>query len=159
MNEADLLGQMHELLLQAMRSREQEVLKYLAILAPALGGFVWLVYVIFWPSGSIWSMTVVSIADREQLFITGTICVLLLLFLGAVYSLALGYNYRYLNLQIAKIESRLNVKADMLRGWPKAPRDFERYVYCTLPAVIEVFWGIFYLWDFRRLRHRGRPRT
>lgn len=32
----------HQLMLHALRQREQDVLKFVAILAPALAGFVWL---------------------------------------------------------------------------------------------------------------------
>ncbi len=33
---------MHQAFLEALRHREQEILRYLAILGPALGGFIWL---------------------------------------------------------------------------------------------------------------------
>lgn len=128
MDESDVLGKMHELLLQALRSREQEVFKYLGILGPALGGFGWLLYA-------------KHVDDR--LFVAGTIGVLLLLLLGAQYSLALGYNYRYITLQLAKIETQLSVKKAMLRGWPKCPEAFRRYKRCYPPEVICVFWLAF----------------
>lgn len=34
----------HKLLLEALRYREQEIFRYLAIPGPALGGFVWLLH-------------------------------------------------------------------------------------------------------------------
>ncbi len=37
------LGNMHQLFLEALRHREQEIFRYLAILGPALGGFMWLI--------------------------------------------------------------------------------------------------------------------
>jgi hypothetical protein len=41
---AAALESMHKLLLEALRHREQEIVRYLAILGPALGGFVWLLH-------------------------------------------------------------------------------------------------------------------
>ena len=79
MNITPLEG-IHKQLLEALRHREQEIFHYLAILAPALGGFVWLLYK----------------GVNPFLFAVGTLGVLLLLLLGALYSLALGYNYRYI---------------------------------------------------------------
>ena len=133
-------GKMHELLIKSLRSREQEVFKYLGILAPALGGFAWLIYVTIWPSGT----TTAQVADHEErFFVVGTIGVLLLLLLGAIYSLALGYNFRYITLELAKIESRLGISDAMLRIWPKRPCAFLRYTYCQPPDVIKYFWFAF----------------
>ncbi len=133
MNESDLLGNMHELLLEALRSREQEVFKYLGILGPALGGFTWLLY----------RATDSSAKMATGFFVFGTLGTLLLLFLGALYSLALGYNYRYITLELAKIEARLGISTAMLKVWPKRPRAFLKYRYCTPPDVIKYFWLAF----------------
>jgi len=129
------LENMHGMLLEALRHREQEILSYLTILVPALGGFGWLLY---------------YAGDRATLFVFGTVGVLLLLGLGAVYSLTLGYNYRYITLQLAKIEHLLGIKEAMLTGWPKSRKDFlKRYrkfrclPWCTPPEMIKVFWRAF----------------
>ena len=135
MNESDLLGKMHELLLGALRSREQEVFRYLGILVPALGGFGWLLYRALNP-------TTEDHIDGG-LFIAGTIGILLLLLLGAIYSLALGYNYRYITLELAKIENILGISWAMLRVWPKHPCAFLDYYYCHPPEVIKYFWLAF----------------
>jgi hypothetical protein len=124
----------HKLLLEALRSREQEIFHYLAILGPALGGFAWLL-----------------VQDNTDYFVfaAGTIGVQLLLLLGAVYSLALGYNYRYIILEVAKLENALGITDAMLVGWPKSAKDFiDRYRFigmpwCTPPEVIKVFWQAF----------------
>lgn len=131
----ETLRTMHEQLLEALRHREQEIFRYLAILVPALGGFVWLIY------------------QNVDLFLftVGTVGVLLLLLLGAVYSLALGYNYRYITLQLAKIESKLGINESTLVDWPKTSEKFlERYKlcgipWCTPPEIIKVFWIAFQL--------------
>jgi hypothetical protein len=127
---------MHKLLLEALRHREQEILRYLAILGPAIGGFVWLLTLVPPP--------------KIGPFIVCTVAVLLSLFLGAIYSLALGYNYRYITLELAKLETLLHIKDAMLKGWPKSRKDFlARYKllsgipWCTPPEVIKVFWGAF----------------
>jgi hypothetical protein len=131
------LENIHKLLLEALRHREQEIFRYLAILGPALGGFVWMLY-----KG--------LPETNPKVFVAGTIGVLFLLFLGAVYALALGFNYRYITLELAKIESALNITDAMLKGWPKSPQDFrERYKLsgsspmCIPPEVICVFWWAF----------------
>ena len=128
------LESMHNLLLEALRHREQEIFRYLVILGPALGGFMWLLH---------------SNVNRKM-FIVGTIGVILLLALGAVYSLALGYNYRYITLELAKLESLLGIKEAMLKGWPRSRQDFlKKYKicccipWCTPPEVIKVFWNAF----------------
>jgi len=42
MAESSIAESMHGALLEALRHREQEIFSYLAILVPALGGFLWL---------------------------------------------------------------------------------------------------------------------
>jgi hypothetical protein len=139
MDASQPLEKMHGLLLEALRHRKQEIFNYLAILGPALAGFAWLLY-----------------ADDQAankpvgvgLFLFGTASALSLLFFGAVYSLMLGYNYRYITLQLAKIEYILNMKEAMLEGWPKLPQAFGRYKWCAIPVctppeIIKVFWAAF----------------
>jgi hypothetical protein len=88
--------------------------------------------------------------DRSSPFIAGTVGILLMLFLGSIYSLALGYNYRYIIFQLAKIEHLLDAKSAVLQGWPKSRNEFlDRYrltawiPWCTPPAIIQVFWYAF----------------
>lgn len=134
MTSKEALENMHKLFLEALRHREQEIVPYLAIIGPALGGFVWLL----------------NSTDRSDVFIVGTIGVLFLLLLGAIYSLALGYNYRYITLELAKLERDLGITNAMLSFWPKSPKEFlDRYKiccsipWCTPPEVIKVFWHAF----------------
>jgi len=131
---------MHSLLLEALRHREQEVVRYLAILGPALGGFIWLLGY--------------DGPNKATVFSVGTGGVILLMLLGAVYSLALGYNYRYITLELAKLESdsRLAMKSHVLRHWPRYRADFEkgntvlRLIPCCMPPeIIKVFWLAFVL--------------
>ena len=140
----EALEKMHELLLGALRSRELEIFKYLTILGPALAGFGWLFY-----QDSALAYQTPPRAIGPGLFIAVTVSVVLLLLLGAVYSLTLGCNYRYITLELAKLESQLSIKRAMLRQWPKSPEMFvEKYSalcfpWCTPPAVIQVFWYAF----------------
>ena len=128
------LVNMHQLLLEALRHREQAIIRYLAILGPALGGFIWLMQ----PENY-----------NLKVFIFGTISVLILLLLGAIYSLALGYNYRYIVLELAKLETALSIEKSMLKGWPRKRKDFfKRYrlmniPWCLPPEIIKVFWMTF----------------
>ncbi len=135
-----ILENMHKTLLEALRHREQEILRFVAILGPALAGFIWLLKVQL--SGD----------SNSFIFKVGTVGVLLLLLLGAVYSLALGFNYRHITLQLAKLESVkfLNIRSYILRSWPRSCKDFaKRYKilwiipWCTPPEIIKYFWVAF----------------
>jgi hypothetical protein len=69
--------------------------------------------------------------------------IIFLLFLGACYSLALGYNFRYLTLQMAKIESPLglNIVGQILNRWPRNKAGFGKYTHwCDPPDIIHTFW-------------------
>jgi hypothetical protein len=104
---------MHKTFLEALRHREQEILRFIAILAPALGGFIWLLI----------------LNDKKEVslcvFSFGAIGVLFLLWVGAVYSLALGYNYRCITLQVAKLEATcLHIREFILKDWPRTRDDF-----------------------------------
>lgn len=134
------LENMHKAFLEALRHREQEILRYLAILGPALGGFIWLL--------------TLDLGDKKMptVFATGSLGVILLLLLGAVYSLSLGFNYRYITLQLAKLESDkiLGIRTAMLKAWPRTAAEFlKRYrilwfvPWCTPPEIIKFFWMAF----------------
>ncbi len=142
----------HQLMLDALRHREQEIFRYLAILGPAIGGFVWLLYA----DSAVEVTTDATGSDVTThelgtgLFVIGTISVLLLLLLGAAYSLALGYNYRCITLQLAKLEALLGIRDYMLKGWPRCRKYFlDKYKigccrpWCTPPEIIKVFWWAF----------------
>lgn len=128
---------MHQLFLEALRHREQEIVPYLAIIGPALGGFIWLL----------------GLDEKKAyVFVVGTIGVQFLLLVGAVYSLALGYNYRYITLELAKLEAEMGMTTAVLTGWPRSPVEFRnRYTlcgiipWCTPPEIIKVFWSAFLL--------------
>ena len=68
------VANMHKTFLEALRHREQEIVRFVAILAPALGGFVWLLTKDVTP----------------YVFTVGTLGVLFFLLVGGVYCLALG---------------------------------------------------------------------
>ena len=139
--------------LEALRHREQEVFRYLAIIGPALGGFIWML------SG--YGATPRKLDIRTFSF--GTLGLILLLLLGAWYCVALGYNYRYLTFQLMKIEKALNI-SPTLHGWPRRKRDMMdrsklghyvagllrnrrgrlyRCPLCFPPGLIGVFWWAF----------------
>ncbi len=129
---------MHKMFLEAMRHREQEIVRFLAILGPALGGFAWLA---------------TKREEHPDVFLLGTLGVLFVLVIGALYALALGYNYRYLTLQLAKIEAekQLDLKEVTLQYWPKDPKGFIKgnrigvIPWSTPPGIIHVFWLTFVL--------------
>ena len=130
-----MIESVYNTLLEALRHREQEILRFIAILVPALGGFVWLL------------KQSLTNEYESYVFIVGTLGIQLFLLLGAVYSLALGYNFRQITFQLAKLESEpcLDISQYMLNGWPRRPEIFaKRYgKYCTPPEIIKVFWLAF----------------
>jgi len=122
---------MHKTFLEALRHREQEILRFIVILAPALGGFIWLL----------------NLESKNVTFIftVGTLGILFLLLVGALYSLALGYNFRYVTFQIAKMESDycLNIKEFMLNSWERTADEWAKKYKkkrCFPPEIIKVFW-------------------
>lgn len=130
------LMNMHGKFLDALRHREQDIIQFLGILGPALGGFIWLLG---------------DLADHPFRFVAGTYGVLLVLFMGASYTLALGYNYRYMILQLAKLEAhpRLCLREVTLAYWPRRVSEFKKgsrwgfLPWCTPPDIIRVFWLAF----------------
>lgn len=131
------LVNMHNAFHEALRHREQDIIRFVAILATALGGFV-------------------LILGKENLreparFVAGAYGVLLILVVGAFYALALGYNYRYLTLQLSKLgsEACLDIEKFLLSHWPKDIEQFRRRCHCgiipwcTPPGIIKVFWVAF----------------
>ena len=127
---------MHKTFLEALRHREQEILKYIALLAPALAGFIWLLKVDL------------SSENGTFIFTAGTLGVLFLLTVGAFYSLALGYNFRYVTLQLAKMESDycLNIKEFILASWLRTAKQWEdKYEKrkCLPPEIINIFFWSF----------------
>lgn len=128
---------MHKTFLEALRHREQEILRFIAILAPALGGFIWLL------------KGFLEGHNEAPVFTVGTLGVLFLLTVGAIYSIALGYNFRYVTLQLAKMESGycLNIKKFILKSWLRTAKEwaqkYRKRPYCAPPDIIKVFWLAF----------------
>ncbi|MDZ4724435.1 MAG: hypothetical protein SGI97_11135 [candidate division Zixibacteria bacterium] len=122
-------AEFHQVLLAALRQREQEVIKYVAILTPALGGYIWLI----------------KEDVTSKVFQVGSSGVIVLLLIGTAYTLALGYNSRYITLQLAKIEVRLGMTGFILDSWPRTSRAFaDRYGLWLLPPdIIKTFYFAF----------------
>lgn len=130
--------QTHDLLLQALRHREQDVLRFLAILGPALAGVVYL-----------HSPKILGDNSNLMSYVLGIYAALGVLIISCVYTIALGYNYRYLTLQLAKLESKkcLGIDAGILNAWPRSAHRFvEKYRIfgcipcCIPPGNINVFY-------------------
>lgn len=124
----------HKILLNTLRSHERAILQYLSIYLSAGGALGWVI---------------TNSANNSIIFNVGMIGVLLLLSLGAFYTLALGYSYRYLTFQLTKVEKKLGIHEVTLAAWPKSSDDFlRRYKlgcipWCTPPEIIWVFWIAF----------------
>jgi len=135
---------MHKALLEALRHREQDIMRYVVILVSALGGFAWLFQT--------------DSAYRLHALVVGTYGVILVFLLGAFYALALGYNYRSLTFQLALLERRLKMQSVILAAWPGAATEtdghFEAFrkksrwgviPWCTPPEIVKFFWVAFVL--------------
>lgn len=130
-----LVEHMHTAYLDTLRHREQEIFRYLAILGPALGGFMWL----FYKNVNTHVFTIVT---------AGTILTMLL---GAFYSVALGYHYRYIVLLLAKIEVMTNTNNFVLASWPRRPKKLIKtkraflwdIPWCEPPEIINIFYWAF----------------
>lgn len=130
----DLFKSIHNSYLETLRHREQEIFRYLAILGPAIAGFVWLV----------------KESPKKDVLTIGTISIIFLLLLGAIYSAALGYNYRYLVMLLTKLETIMGIRDAVLVDWPKKQEDFINkhkllwcIPWCEPPDIINVFWLAF----------------
>lgn len=136
-NNKSTIENLHKSLLDSLRQREQEILQYIAILAPALGGFIWLLAE-FYERGNAF------------VFLIGTVGIVFFLLVGAIYSIALGYSHQCFILQLTKIEkeSCLNIQQHILKAWPKNAKDVSekcllKIPWCMPPEVIKVFWAGF----------------
>jgi len=112
LGQQEIVRDMHKLFLEALRLREQQIIRYLVILGPGLGGFIWLLS----------SFRRYSIS--ADVFVAGTVGIIFLLGIGAAYALALGYNYRYIIFLLAKIESRMQISDFYPTAWPSTLKDF-----------------------------------
>jgi len=92
--------------MEALKSREGEVLTLLGFLLPALAGFGTLAYYFEREDGI-----------SEKMFVLGWMAMQALLALGAKYILAMAYNFRYNLLQMHKIEYEVQVQQVVLDGW------------------------------------------
>src|SRR3990170_5193301 len=131
MDKNEILANYHKLLLEALRDREQEIFLYLAIIGPALGGFIWLLYY--------------ADTSKFNIVIIATIGIWLLFLLGAWYTAALGYNYRYITLELRELEKELKIQDNLLKSWrePKDYKIFCKFPWCTPPGIILWFWVAF----------------
>ena len=147
----DVRAMRHRLFLEALRYREQEVFRYLAILGPALGGFLWL-------------LTKFPREIGLEMFCAAAIGLQGILLFGAWYVAALGYNYRYLTFQLSKEEQAFGVAGTVLGAWPRTPEQWKERTklghyapwfreslcprlhnlsWCFPPEIICVFWWAF----------------
>ncbi len=122
----------HDTLLREMRSREGDVLKFLAFVVPALTGFAWLL--------------TRNRAEMCILQFTGVVILIeLILLWGAQYVLALSYNCRCLQLQLVKLERQCGLHHAVLTLWQQ-PKCFVNCKGKLVPDVFRV-----HLWAFNLL--------
>ena len=104
-----ILEETHTRYLDALRHREQDILQYLVIFVPAIAVFGWVLH---------------ETHGKGFEFLCGSVVTTVLLLLGAVYSWALGYNYRYVVFALVKFEKLLDIRKAMPVEWQRLPDDF-----------------------------------
>jgi hypothetical protein len=90
---------LHKIMLEAMRSRESEILHFIGFFLPAIVGF----FAIGWLKGG------ESAVPAKILLPAVSAVTILILFFGAWYALALSYNYRYIQLVTWSLQEHLGV--------------------------------------------------
>ena len=65
-----------------------------------------------------------GLESRENVKCVVSLFSTLALYLGAIYCTVLGYNYRYITLQVAKLECALQLDTYVLKDWPRRPEHF-----------------------------------
>ena len=130
----EALLNMQQQYLEALRSREREVLQFIVLLATALGGFAWLIKALFYGRPELFYERPEPFPEKIYFFAFGALSILLLLLLGAMYTLALSYNYRSILLQLRKIEMALGVNMDILCAWSYAKCEFSN------PEILKHFY-------------------
>jgi len=126
---------LHKIMLEAMRAREGEILRFAAFLLPALGGvfaFPWL------------AQAQGKTLPCNTLLIT-TLAVIILLFFGGWYTLALSYNYRYLNVVVRRLQNHLRLARFQPKKWTQSwgEREQSSRLGCALSLL-----NRFLLFDF-----------
>jgi len=90
---------LHKIMLDAMRSRESEILHFIGFFLPAIVGF----FAIGWLKGG------ESAVPTKILLPAVSAVTILILFFGAWYALTLSYNYRYIQLVTWSLQEHLRV--------------------------------------------------
>ena len=89
---------LHKIMLEAMRSRESDILHFVGFLLPAIVGF----FTIGWLKGG-------ESAILPGILSAVAAVTILILFFGAWYALALSYNYRYIQLVTWSLQKHLEL--------------------------------------------------
>lgn len=121
----------HQQMLVALRHREQDIFRFLVILGPTIGAYLFLI-----------KEYIPENKDQDMaLFWIVTLVLEFVLAVGAWYSVALGFNYRSIELQLKKFERSLNIDSYVLKNWQQ--KDSKCRWFCTPPEIIKVFWVSF----------------
>lgn len=90
--ELQILAAYHKIILEAMRSREEAILKFLALFGLPITGYIWLL---------------LNYENPAIRIVGAAIGTVVLLMFGACYVLTLSYNYRYLQVLTTRAERKL----------------------------------------------------
>lgn len=91
---------LHRIMLEAMRSRESEILRFLGFLLPAIAGL----FAIGWLRSD------TALVPIRILLPSISLLSIIILFFGAWYALALSYNYRYIHIVVYHLQEHLGLR-------------------------------------------------
>jgi hypothetical protein len=103
---------LHKIMLEAMRAREGEILRFVAFLLPAIGGLF----------ASLWLKGPNGPVPFHTIFLITTLTVIILLFFGGWYTLALSYNYRSIQFVVWRLQKHLTLDRFQPEAWRRSWR-------------------------------------
>jgi hypothetical protein len=107
----DEKAEYYRLLLEHSRQREQDILKLLGFLLPAIGGYG---YILLKHSD-------VRSSQQKQIFVSGTVCVEFILAWGAFFVLVNSFHYRSLQLVVERLQEALELLKFAPHWGPSSP--------------------------------------
>ncbi len=123
---------LYSIFLNGLEARYKEILGFWGFLLPSMTGFIYLLTKYYDP---------VFEGNRIALLFFGSTMILLLLTLGAVYSLSISYRYRYLQASVYKIESYFGCNVFIPESFKPSPIKSikDRLLFDIAPLILQIY--------------------
>ncbi|TET39242.1 MAG: hypothetical protein E3J72_00945 [Planctomycetota bacterium] len=108
-DQEEILREFYKILLESMRTREQALLRFLALFGAPIAGYIWILVH--------HNQTKSDINISNAGLLAAALGTILIQILGAIYILALSYNFRSMQIACDKIEKEFNIVDKMPKGW------------------------------------------